>query len=820
MPTIVQCPNPACAAPCSIADGLAKQPVRCPRCGKPFLPSSAATIIGRYQTRVRLGAGAFGTVFRAYDPQLDREVALKLLKPEALSSSQAVERFQREARAAAKMLHPHIVPVFDAGKHGDSHYIASAFIAGRTLAALIPEEGMEPRRSAGLALQLVDALAYAHGQNVLHRDVKPANIMVDDRDHLYLMDFGLAGSIQQQRTRMTQLGSVMGTPAYMSPEQAAGDTRSVGPAADQYSAGVVLYELLTGRPPFEGPVEIVLFNVIQMEPKWPSVCRPGLDPALEAICLRAMAKKPADRFRDTAAFTAALREWLSGRAAGSTTMRLARTPQIREAPTHSAPPKAKETEWWAERTSVVRKKDRPRARKRFRPVLWSITCIAVLAAVGTANFTWRGNDRGASPVGSSQASKKKDKRIAARSRSDERKDEGGDTGNRTDEKKKKDESGDAAPRVDENKSDPKAPPKEREAPSKEPENFPTEAERLYRSDAEKGKAKAQFQLGKAYFDGEKGLDKNMREAVRWFRRAADQGEVDASAYLGWCYERGEGTEHNPAEARRLSLYASNKGHAWAPRTLAGMYRYGRGVAKDEIKAVEFFQMSADRGDSQAQYFLGECYADGIGVKPDRARAKELWEKAAAQGDANAKDALAELAKNPNVSQAERWWRKKADSGDAEAQCQLGVAYLFGQSGVVKDQKKGYDLVRKAADQGHARGIAQVGYCYLNGTGVAKKLDEGIRFIKLAVSKGDAIGQQQLGLCYRDGIGMKTDHRQAARLFRLAAEQGDGWSQYHLGNYYADGRAGEKNLSEAKRWWRKAAALGNPDAKKALEAVKD
>src|SRR5206468_2108278 len=150
-------------------------------------------------------------VYRAYDPQLDREVALKVLRPEALASPQAVERFQREARAAAKMHHPHIVPVFDAGQHGADSFIASAFIQGRTLASAIPEGGLDPRRAARLAAQLAEALAYAHKQGVLHRDVKPANALLDGDDNLYLTDFGLAGWAQQAGSRLTQMGSVMGT---------------------------------------------------------------------------------------------------------------------------------------------------------------------------------------------------------------------------------------------------------------------------------------------------------------------------------------------------------------------------------------------------------------------------------------------------------------------------------------------------------------------------------------------------------------------------------------------------------------------------------
>jgi serine/threonine protein kinase len=285
--------------------------------------------IGRYQLRAKLGSGAFGTVYRGYDPQLDREVALKVLNPEALLSQQAIERFHREARAAARMHHPYIVPVYDAGQHDGQYFIASAFIPGRTLAAIIPEGGLAPQRAAALITQLAEALSYAHKQGVLHRDVKPGNIMVDEQDTLYLMDFGLAAWIEQSSARVTKIGALLGTPSYMAPEQAGGDMREVGPAADSYAAGVELYELLTGRVPFEGPLASIIYHVLHTPPEPPSTHRPGLDARLEGICLRAMAKRPEDRFAGAQEMAAAVQEWLTGQ---DTVARLPDVPPVMSGP--------------------------------------------------------------------------------------------------------------------------------------------------------------------------------------------------------------------------------------------------------------------------------------------------------------------------------------------------------------------------------------------------------------------------------------------------------------------------------------------------------
>jgi serine/threonine-protein kinase len=296
---------------------------------RPAGTGDAPVTVGPYQVRRRLGQGAFGVVYLGYHPFLDIEVAVKMLRAEALASPQAVERFLREAKLLARMDHPNVLRVYDAGKHGEDYYIASAYIAGKDLAGAIVRGGLEPSRAVRLTLQMLRALGYAHDLGIVHRDVKPGNARLNDQDTLFLMDFGLAGWAAQgatpesgeDRLRLTHSGAIMGTPAYMAPEQAGGLTGQAGPEADLYSAGVVLYELLTGRLPFEGSnLADLLYAVVHSPPPPPSQLRPGLDPGLEAICLRALAKKPEDRFRSAGEFAAALEEWVCGQVTDGATV--------------------------------------------------------------------------------------------------------------------------------------------------------------------------------------------------------------------------------------------------------------------------------------------------------------------------------------------------------------------------------------------------------------------------------------------------------------------------------------------------------------------
>lgn len=267
---------------------------------------------GRYRVLRRLGRGGMGTVYLAHDTQLDRAVALKVPRL-GTDDSGLRARFEREARAAAALDHPHLCPVFDVGEIGGVPYLTMPFVEGEALDDRLRRAGPLPlREAAGLAARLARALAAAHRAGVVHRDVKPANVLLRPDGAPVVVDFGLARRLAAADPRLTVPGAVLCTPAYASPEQLGGRVDEAGPASDIYSLGALLYEMLAGLPPYQGSPEQVWAQVLTGPPAPPSRRRPAIDPRLEEICLIALAKEPSDRFASMDEFADALERYLSG----------------------------------------------------------------------------------------------------------------------------------------------------------------------------------------------------------------------------------------------------------------------------------------------------------------------------------------------------------------------------------------------------------------------------------------------------------------------------------------------------------------------------
>jgi predicted Ser/Thr protein kinase len=287
----------------------------------PTLPSGASTEFpsgslllparfGDYELRQELGRGGMGVVYRAQQMSLGREVAVKMILRGQFASQADRERFEAEAQAAARLDHPGIVPVYEVGEIDGRPYFSMKHVRGTTLAQRLAEGPLAPREAAIMLAKVARAIHFAHMRGVLHRDLKPSNILLDEQGEPHVTDFGLAKQTAAAEP-LTKTGAVLGTPAYMSPEQAAGQRGQVGPRSDVYSLGVILYHMLTGRPPFQAasPGEMVLL-VLEQDPVPPRMLNPKADRDLEMICLRCLQKPPDLRYASAAGLADDLEAYL------------------------------------------------------------------------------------------------------------------------------------------------------------------------------------------------------------------------------------------------------------------------------------------------------------------------------------------------------------------------------------------------------------------------------------------------------------------------------------------------------------------------------
>jgi eukaryotic-like serine/threonine-protein kinase len=308
----------------------------------------APAYLGRYRIERVLGRGAMGIVYLAFDPHIERQVALKTIRDDLLgvtdtsSSTQGLSaRFLNEARAAGRLVHPNIVSVYDYGESDDTAFIAMEYVQGESLAARLARHAgagtlIEPTRALGWFSQLLDGLEYAHEAGVIHRDIKPANLLIAQRGECKITDFGIA---RIDTSQLTQAGALIGTPSYMSPEQFTGDP--VDARADLFSAAVVLYEIMTGVCPFVGTASAVMRHILDDDPRPPSECVPNLPPYLDAMLMKALAKRPADRFASAREWRETLRGHMAAEQsddADRTIIAFAEPLTVLEAPPPEAPP--------------------------------------------------------------------------------------------------------------------------------------------------------------------------------------------------------------------------------------------------------------------------------------------------------------------------------------------------------------------------------------------------------------------------------------------------------------------------------------------------
>jgi len=619
--------------------------------------------IGQYEIRDQLGEGGIGQVHAAFDTILQREVALKSLRPELLSDTNFVERFRAEATSLARLNHPNITTIYSLIPDGKNLYMVMELVRGHTLDDVIKERNaaIPVREALAIIAQAADGLSYAHSMGVIHRDIKPSNLMIAENGVLKIMDFGIARVRGSQR--LTRSGSIVGTLAYMAPEQLRGEEGDEH--SDLYSLAIVLYEMLSGAPPFSATSEYDLMRA-QMDQR-PERLIPrvaGLDPRVESALLKALSKKADQRFPSTRAFSDAL---------GATSLRMD-APKILHNDTRlletSAIPVAVEPvqqSLWQRLMALPQDFlpfwDRLSPDLRAAALGAGAALVVGLLVFGFIFF------RSSKPAPTAVAAVNPAASIA-----------------------------------------PAHPPVVTTALTSASPQIPAPAAPLgslndILAAANRGDAAAQNLLGVKYSNGEDGLPRDDVKALEWYQKSADQGFAKGETNLGDMYLAGRGgLDRNPAQALSWYLKAADQNWPDAQYRLGVMYEKGIGANQDVQRAVKLYRAAASEGYPDAQNLLGILLATGSdGVPQDDAEAVVWYRQAADRGFAKAQKNLGDMyffgrGADKDYAQAVAWYTKAADQNFADAQFRLGFMNEKGL-GTAQNDQAAVDLYQKAARNG-------------------------------------------------------------------------------------------------------------------------
>jgi len=324
-------------------------------------------MLGSYRIINQIGQGGMAAVYKAYQPSMDRNVAIKVLPGELAESREFAQRFQQEARIIARLEHPHILPVFDYGESDGISYFVMRYLEGGTLKTRMEAGPLSWNEIDRLFTQLADALSYAHARGIVHRDLKPANALVDEQGNLFLTDFGIAKLLESASPRLTQTDAIMGTPAYISPEQA--QANPVDQRSDIYSLGIILYEMVTGRVPFvaDTPLAVILKHLSDPLPL-PTTIKPDIPESIERVILKALAKHPEDRYNTAAEFISAWKRALEEKDTATEKISV----PVPRAGTPSPAPDASPVQTG----SRLAPAPRAASKSQGRPTGWIIGCLA------------------------------------------------------------------------------------------------------------------------------------------------------------------------------------------------------------------------------------------------------------------------------------------------------------------------------------------------------------------------------------------------------------------------------------------------------------
>ena len=753
---------------CLAAKGRANP---CPHCGYDetaprgaFLLPHRTLLNGQFLVGRVLGKpGGFGITYLGWDLNLQTRVAIKEYLPRELAGRATdratvaphtqdegeqfhygLEQFLREARTLAQIDHPNIVRVRQFFEANGTAYLVMDYYQGISLAEHLERQGgrLPEEQAKQVMLPILDGLRAVHAKHFLHRDIKPQNIYLARIDsggtRPILLDFGAARQAMGERSRSL---SVVVSAGY-APFEQYHRKGNQGPWTDIYSAAVVIYRLVTGVTP---PEATERRDVDLLKPAAAfGVSKPLSDALSEALSLA-----PEQRPQTVRGFQARL--WGIGVApqpgpapgpAAPTPPSVPAQPPARSAP--SAPPKARKTS--AHSTAPAS------ALPRW---LWPAALGAAVAVVSLGGLYMHreGQLRKNSSDRSFEAAQVADTDFASKAR-----------------------EADLAAYAAAEKAD--------TVEAYQSYLVGCVANRCAKS------ADVYANLGVIYATG-RGVQQDDREAVKWLRKAAEQGNAVAQWDLGLMYAQGRGVAQSDGEAAKWYRKAAEQGNAFGQCFLGAAYDQGRGLAQSDADALKWYRKAAEQGNADGQFFLGAMYAEGRGVAQNDTEAAKWYRKAAEQGNAFGQYELARMyaigrGVAQNDAEAVTWCRKAAEQGNAGGQFSLGFMYANGR-GVAQDDREAVQWLRKAAEQDNADAQAGLGFMYAQGRGVAQSESEAVTWYRKAAVLGNAFGQFKLGAAYDQGRGVVQSDADAVKWYERAAEQGLADAKARLGAMYAQGR---------------------------------
>ena len=843
---------------------------------------------GKYRIIRKLGQGGFGITYLAEQSGLGREVAIKEFfmseycdrdsatsrafigtEGSRMTVNRFLEKFLKEARNIANLKHPNIIAIYDIFEENNTAYYVMEYHPEGSLWSLVDKQGaMNEKQALHYIQQVALALKYIHNHRIMHLDIKPENILIDENNNAILIDFGISKVYDKHATvpmhKTPRSSIVTFSPEYAPIEQYTTDgVAEFSPATDIYSLGATLFTLLTGNCPptavklvesdylaeklnlhkvsqqnIEAVVRSMAFTKEKRpqsideflllinsngggykEPKKPFNWKPliGIIAAILCVVFAGVGINKCNDYRAKQKRLAAIEKARQDSIAAVKRYNdsIAMVKRHNDSINKALAIKVAEQQRLAAIEKAKARQDSIKEQQRRDSIANLPGILYVTTNPAGATVTVAGKRIGNTPIEKYELKKGS---YTVKITKD---------GYNTISKNITISNDPTVINIaltktvkkETNKQNNKLTRQEIEkyyndgVKAYNAGNY-SEAVRLYSKAAEQGYVQAQCNLGYCYEFG-RGVTKDLNEAVKWYSKAAAQGYAQAQYNLGYCYEFGRGVTKDLNEAVKWYRKAAEQGDADAQCNLGLCYHSGQGVTKDYTKAVKWFRKAAEQGHADAQFNLGLCYEFGVGVTKDLTEAAKWFRKAAEQGDAQAQFNLGVFYQygtgvTKDYTEAVKWYRKAAEQGFAQAQNNLGLCYEYG-TGVTKDINEAVKWYRKAAEQGLAEAQFHLGFCYQYGNGVTKDINEAVKWYRKAAEQGLAEAQGYLGFCYQHGIGVTIDLNEAVKWYRKAAEQGFADAQFHLGLCYEYGTGVTKDYTEAVKWYRKAAEQGYAQA---------